>query len=235
MNLRTKNNKILLYLFIGIELAIFVTFTVLDSVPNCVLGSAIIKYIGVIFCLLFTILYHDIKSKKTIFLAIAQGLTLVADFFLTILVDNLEMAVTFFFLAHILHLVHIIAERGKINLYSIIIRIALSIVGIVTFLILNVKDYIVYIGCLYAVELLMNTVDSWLLFNKDRKYLPLAIGFTLFVGCDICVLLFNIENFDIGITLNKTIFQIISYGMWTFYLPSQVLIAISFKGKENEK
>ena len=50
-----------------------------------------------------------------------------------------------------------------------------------------------------------------------------ALGLTLFVGCDACVGLFN------ALPAHSPLYPAVSVGMWLFYLPSQVLIALSAK------
>ena len=59
----------------------------------------------------------------------------------------------------------------------------------------------------YFPQLLCNAALAW---KRDRV---LALGLTLFIGCDVCVGLWNL-------------FGIAGAGMWAFYLPSQVLIAL---------
>ena len=49
-----------------------------------------------------------------------------------------------------------------------------------------------------------------------------ALGLTLFVGCDVCVGIFNLPGL-----LPDALYQFSRIGMWLFYLPSQVLIALS--------
>lgn len=78
------------------------------------------------------------------------------------------------------------------------------------------------LAMLYFSQLLSNTVLAWALPNL-RVF---ALGLTLFVCCDICVGLFNI------LPAASPLFSAASVGMWFFYLPSQVLIALSVRPKE---
>ena len=50
----------------------------------------------------------------------------------------------------------------------------------------------------------------------------IALGLTLFVGCDLCVGLFNAR-----LSGSLPLHLLVYLGMWFFYLPSQVLIALS--------
>ena len=65
----------------------------------------------------------------------------------------------------------------------------------------------------------MNFVEVLASYFQDKKkfdYLYLAIGFFLFIGCDICVGLANLGH-EICYNLS-----------WVFYAPSQLMIASSF-------
>ena len=81
---------------------------------------------------------------------------------------------------------------------------------------------------LYFSQLLSNTIPAWTRRGRQRRIF--AAGLTLFAGCDLCVGLFNV------LPPGSAPYIAVSVGMWLFYLPSQVLIALSaFPGKENVK
>ena len=56
---------------------------------------------------------------------------------------------------------------------------------------------------------------------KGRPGRLFALGLALFVGCDVCVGLFN------ALPAPSPLYSAASVGMWLFYLPSQALIALS--------
>ena len=72
---------------------------------------------------------------------------------------------------------------------------------------------------LYFSQLLSNTILAWT--RRGRRWRLFALGLTLFVGCDVCVGLFN------ALPPGSPRYFAVSIGMWLFYLPSQVLIALS--------
>jgi len=83
-------------------------------------------------------------------------------------------------------------------------------------------------AALYFSQLLSNTLLAWTVDGARRH--AFALGLTLFVGCDVCVGLFN------ALPPASPLYFPASVGMWLFYLPSQALIALSaFPGKENVK
>ena len=73
------------------------------------------------------------------------------------------------------------------------------------------------LALLYFSQLVSNTLLAW----RTPSLRRFAVGLTAFIGCDICVGLFN------AIPLPAGAFFLVSVGMWFFYLPSQVLIALS--------
>ena len=73
---------------------------------------------------------------------------------------------------------------------------------------------------LYFSQLLVNAVLAWTL--PGRRWRLFALGLTLFVGCDVCVGAFNSPGLA-----PAGAYQFAQVGMWLFYLPSQVLIALS--------
>ena len=77
------------------------------------------------------------------------------------------------------------------------------------------------LAAVYFSQLLSNTALSWTL--RGAPWRRFALGLTLFVGCDACVGLFN------ALPAHSPLYPAVSVGMWLFYLPSQVLIALSAK------
>ena len=80
---------------------------------------------------------------------------------------------------------------------------------------------------LYFSQLLSNTILAWTLRGQAARLF--ALGLTLFVGCDLCVGCFNLQ------LSNSLLLHLLVYlGMWAFYLPSQVLIALSALPEKEE-
>jgi hypothetical protein len=70
---------------------------------------------------------------------------------------------------------------------------------------------------------------------KERYIVIFAIGMVLFLLCDINVGIFNLADFlVIDSNLFKSIYGFSSIGMWLFYLPAQVLLAISLSFKSEQ-
>lgn len=91
-------------------------------------------------------------------------------------------------------------------------------------------DLLTIVSVVYFMGISRNVIEALMIASKTRnkKHIIFAIGMLLFILCDINVGLFNIINLSIY-TQNwvKEIYNFASIAMWMFYLPSQVLIALS--------
>ena len=65
-----------------------------------------------------------------------------------------------------------------------------------------------------------------MLFYGGIKMKVFAVGLTLFVCCDICVLLYNLGSF-VSVGYGEQTAEFFVKLSWIFYLPSQCLIALS--------
>lgn len=92
-------------------------------------------------------------------------------------------------------------------------------------------DRLLVASVFYFVCILCNTFSSIRLANRDRSdkgNLLYGLGMLLFLLCDINVGLFNLSGFiNLPKDIERVIYSYSSILMWTFYAPSQVLIALS--------
>ncbi len=80
----------------------------------------------------------------------------------------------------------------------------------------------------YAAMFVRNTIISWCDFIKFRRrfHLMFSMGLTLFMLCDINVLIRNLNSFY-SETVPAGMVSMAVFLSWVFYLPSQVLISLS--------
>ena len=81
-----------------------------------------------------------------------------------------------------------------------------------------------FIACLSMSQLILNLIFAWIEHRKKRTRasLLLAIGITLFFGCDLFIMmrmLLPSEGF---------IYSAICFMVWVFYIPSQVVLTSSY-------
>ena len=194
--------------FLAAEGILYTAFLALDLTGR---GSAAIpiKYAGVLLCLLFSLLGED----RLVPLALA--LTACADWFLLVRNDCYALGILLFLCVQTVYFLRLRragAGSGRFLRASLALGAGLAVYAVKLASPLNL------LAVLYFSQLLSNTALAWTRRGRLRLF---ALGLTLFVGCDVCVGLFNV------LPPGSPFFSAVSVGMWLFYLPSQVLIALS--------
>lgn len=117
------------------------------------------------------------------------------------------------------------------NKFQVIRNIILSFVLLFVLLISKIEiEILLFITVFYFVSIVMNVIDAVRLRNKlvTTANKLFAYGMILFLLCDINVGIFNLSNFVIIDNKFFTyLYNFSTIGMWMFYLPAQVLIALS--------
>lgn len=206
----------LLSSFLSVEGAVYACFLVLDLIGQ---GdqTTFIKYAGILLCLAFSLLGGD----RLVPLALA--LTAGADWFLLVRNDHYALGVALFLGVQTVYYVRL-RRAGADSAW--ILRSALALgVGLGVYA-LRMASPVNLLAALYFSQLASNTLLAWRL--KGRRWRTFALGLTLFVGCDVCVGLFN------ALPPDAPPYFTVSTGMWLFYLPSQVLIALSALPEKEE-
>ena len=189
--------------FVLFESIIYICFIIMDLFN---IDSTYIKYLGIVLCLIYSLFN---KKKVQCF---AMFFTLIADFFLLVVNKYYEIGLISFIIVQLVYL-YFLGNYNKayFNMF-LLIRGFICVFCVLT---LNIIDQLTLLNILviiYFSNLVLNMVQSHLLPNKI-----LAIGLSLFVCCDICVGLHNIN----------VAYEVSTFLMWVFYLPSQVLIVLS--------
>jgi uncharacterized membrane protein len=81
-----------------------------------------------------------------------------------------------------------------------------------------------FIGCLSMSQLTLNLIYAWIEHRKKQTAasLLLAIGITLFFGCDLCIIMRML------LPAQGFIYSAICFMVWIFYIPSQVALTSSY-------
>ena len=225
--LKNNKRKILLTLFLMTEAVLY--GLILTSGGKLLIWS---EYISIILCFLFSLFCF----QKPLLIG-GLALTLCADFCLVIC-DPIQQlwGMVFFLGAQTFYAAHLHVYDKRASL--LIIRLVLTIAGLgIALLVLGENvDALALVSIAYYANLIMNLIVSatqW----KKCKLLP--IGFLLFILCDTVIGL-QVASMGYlpiaeGSFLHKLIFMPFNLS-WFFYLPSQVLIALSClrKGANNE-
>ena len=207
--------------FPAVEGVIYLAFLALDLTGRG--GASVpVKYGGVLLCLLFALACALRGGDRLVPAALA--LTAGADWFLLVRNDHYAVGVALFLCVQTVYYLRL--RRGGAPA-AWPLRAGLALAAGLGLYGLGLASPLNLLAGLYFSQLLSNTVLAWT--KTGRRWRIFAAGLALFVGCDLCVGLFN--------TLNAAspLYPAVSLGMWFFYLPSQVLIALSaLPDKETE-
>jgi len=171
-------------------------------------------------------------SKKNALVIAGLACTLIADFFLVILSSEQRLTGMIFFLfVQIFYAIklHLDSKNKVILLVRLISSLAIALSA---FVILKDKaDALSVISAVYYVNLLVNIIESFICFKAEKLF---AVGLVFFVLCDTVIGLQAAAGSYLPISEESLIYKIIFMDFflsWFFYLPSQVLIAMSTNQK----
>ena len=205
--------------FVGIETALYAAFLAMD-LTGAGPSTVPVKYAGILLCVCVA-LYAALRGGDRLALP-ALALTALADWFLLVRNDRYAVGVAVFLCVQTVYYLRL-RRLGAGSGWPL--RAALALLAGAGLYALNLASPLNLLAGLYFSQLLSNTLLAWSVKVKGKgkgKGLTLfALGLTLFVGCDLCVGLTNSG------LLPPEVLRFVSVGMWLFYLPSQVLIALS--------
>jgi len=188
---------------------------------------------AIILVLLYSLLFKN-KNTSVLLMQLAFVFTLASDTFLVGVAPVIQwLAMTTFFVAQSLYFAKMLLsiKAKKYVADNIAIRIILLGCAILLgWLVLKEKlDYVAIISLAYFSSLIHNVILAFVLFKKSPMF---AIGMLLFLLCDIVVGLNSAIGTYISVPENSIWYQIAHAPFnlaWTFYLPSQTLLALSIK------
>lgn len=197
--------------------ALWLVFLLLDLTR---LGdSTWVKFAAI--CLCAAAALTGAKSRDGRLVALALGFTVGADVFLLLLDRDGADQVTgvcLFLVVQLLYAYRLYCLGGKTSRWFFP-RLALSCLW------MGLSLFPLWCAVPYFLNLCLNTLEAWAMKLKGPKS-PLASrfawGLLLFVGCDLCVGLWNVSAL-----LPAALAEFSRVGMWLFYLPSQALIVLS--------
>ena len=231
-------------LFIILQLMMYAAFLFLDLTGGNIAISSYIKFMVIILCFCYALFAKRSADKSILFLMkAALCFTVISDLLILIL-DVYFYGVLTFIIVQQLYGVRISMEnmlirerynsnmiwRSFIQRFLLQLAISFSICGILVFSGVALEPLLIA-SVFYFTSIVVNTFNavkitiSYPGYPRMRMF---AIGMLLFLLCDINVGLFNISGFiNIPTSTYSVINGISSILMWTFYAPSQVILALS--------
>jgi uncharacterized membrane protein YhhN len=213
-----KNLKPIMSIFVALEAVLYIL--ILTTGGKTLIWS---EFISIILCFTFALLH----CAKPLMIG-GLAMTVCADFCLVVC-DPIQQlwGMVFFLGAQTFYAV--LLHRQGLHKGLLIARLALTVaVEAVAILILGENtDALALVSMCYYVNLIMNMVCAFARFRDNRL---MAMGFVLFILCDTVIGLQVAAGGYLPIPEGSLIHKIIFSGFhlsWFFYLPSQVLLALS--------
>lgn len=202
-------------LFLALEAVLYAAFLAWDLTIGG-RGSNPIKFAGILLCLGYS-LYLERRGGSRLVPA-ALALTALADVFLLLLDSHYTLGVVLFCLVQGLYLVRIFRSNGGRSLWGL--RIVLFLLALLVLKRLGLLLPLNVLALFYFSNFLCNALAS--LGCPGQNMRLFSVGLWLFLCCDVCVGLFQSPELA-----SPAVGAFVQIGMWLFYLPAQVLIALS--------
>lgn len=214
-----KKNTLLIVLFLLLETILY--YFILTAGGQTLVVTS---YTSIVLCFLFAL--QGIRYNPLMVAGLAC--TVGADFCLVVCNPIQRLwGMVFFLGAQTLYAIHL--HRKQKNTILLVIRIVLTAIAalVAVFVLKENLDALAVISVCYYANLIMNMVVAYTQWRKC-KLLPLA--FVLFILCDTIIGLQVAAGGYLPIAEGSVLHNMIFSGFntaWLFYLPSQVLIALS--------
>ena len=194
-------------------------------------NSTSLKYVSILLCLAFSLWSAQAWGGEGL-VCLALGLTAWADWYLLVLNRHYALGVGIFCGVQLCYFVRILREGGGRSWWGA--RLGLALGALAGLAALGQFTALNALVALYFTGFLCNAGLSLTL--SGRRMRLFALGLALFLCCDVWVGVFNAPGL-----LPGGFYAFARVGMWLFYLPAQVLVALSalpgawFGGMNNER
>ena len=186
-----------------------------------------------VFCLAFAS-----RSGSYAFTQFALICTAGADYFLVLHPDQRLFCMIFFAGTQTAYFLRLYFEEqnGRKRESHLTVRAALSfaVILVTCFVLGEATDGLALVSMFYYANLILNLIIAFIKFGRNPIF---AVGLLLFILCDTVVGLQVLGEY-LTIPADSVIYDIIYPGFdlaWTFYIPSQALLAISLLPERTKK
>lgn len=212
----------------GIVTGIFLLLELILYILLLTTGGAVqaySMYLSIVVCFLYSLLHS--KTGDRLLIA-GLACTMVADLFLVLWSPRQQLwGMVFFLGAQTLYAIKL--HRANCNRAILILRICLiAAAEVITVAVLKEQtDALAVISMCYYGNLIVNIIAAFARFKENKLF---AIALVLFALCDTVIGLQVASGAYLPIREDSWLYEIIFMNFnlaWFFYLPSQVLIALS--------
>ena len=236
-------NSLFIKAIVGVIVILYILFLYMDFYNvKIFITSNYIKYLCILLCFVLSIfanknLLSDIGNHRDVFLLqLALFITAIADLCLVIFGFYI-LGVVLFSLVQITYSVRHTTKNPKTTIVKFfIIFLCIVLSYLIASLFIVEINILVPVSLFYSICLIIS-VSSAILVWKNKLYPSpskdlIVSGMILFLLCDICVALSYISVLLPITEYNPSwASQISNFLIWVFYLPSQLLLALSGNAK----
>jgi hypothetical protein len=231
MAMKSKKTN-LIKILVALNIIIYMVFTWWDIFnKETFISSDVLKFMSMIIVFIISIMTKkDALSFKDLhLLQIGLFITLIADLLLLLLDNHYILGIFLFSIVQILYSLRYEFRNFKLTIRNFfIIFLSLSILYIIINKFVVEIDFLWAMGLFYGLCLLNSVIKAFKAYKYKIYPEPnrqmILIGMILFLLCDINVALYNILGYMGKVNV---FYNISSVSMWLFYLPSQILLALS--------
>ena len=246
MNLLEKEQRrpVPAAVFLIIEAILYTLYLTLDlRFQHTLTLSDIFKYAGIVVCFFYTCYIsrkHPSAKGKAIYLVWCAFLVLFSDYCL-LFTHHYLPGILIFAAVQCLYFMYQAGPRRLPRFFIEALAIAFP-AAIVLTLIWGLHSFLIYPAAFYMALLVINVAHAFRQWhhNPCRQHLYFAVGLLLYGLCDLNVGFMNAPGFFSDVTpaalhvlAAPAVQEMTTYAMWLFYLPAQVLIALSLNPDNN--
>lgn len=198
------------------------------------ISSNVIKFLTIILCLVISIISSpsNNQSKDIFLLQLGLIFTVLADY--TFLIHNNDFSFAIGLFA-IVQIIYSLRYREGNEIRRIVKFIVLYLAIVIAYKILKGSfleiDFLIAIAMFYGICLISSLKDAFFLYKKDcteDRSKMILFGMILFLLCDTCLgLNYILSEAKITGNVLNSLKRISSISIWAYYLPSQILLALS--------
>lgn len=238
--MKSRNlNSLIIKVMIVIILSLYAFFLYMDFYNvKFLIRTHYIKYLSIVLCFLLAMLStrnsfkNKINTRDIFLLRLGMFITVIADLCLVIF-DFYILGIAFFTLVQITYAVRYSTRKFNALLINYLIVFLCIVFSYELFNLFIVRvNILLPMSLFYSICLTLSVSKAINVWKKDlypspSKYM-IVLGMILFLLCDICVALSNISALLplTGYSL-RSFEEICRLLVWVFYLPSQLLLALS--------
>ena len=202
-----KNSKALYILvpFCVAEATMYVVFLALGQTNDLLY----MRYSAILLCLVASLTLIAFYGADAVLVSAAFVFTAISDLLIFVLPSYRNDVIPLFLgglctfiLTQCCYFARIYLTVGKKPFISLAVRIGVAAILLIAFGVTGMLDPLVGLCSLYFPMLVINAIESVMLVKISKRYIMFFVGLLLFVGCDICVGLFNLAELGVNISEN---------------------------------